>query len=255
MKNLFGLFFFFLFQLSFSQSGTTIIEYDLISFNNSARASNNYLYLSENRNLFLNYGHAGSTLNFEKISIDYKDRKIGNILEYFPNNIFHFSGYMTPPKRYLSLDTPPKIVWLLKDEYKDILSYKCQKAVGKFRGKTWIAYFTKDIPSHLGPWKIIGLPGLVLQAESDDGELNYMARRIIKNSDLNLPKEIYDFIDNMKNSIISYKDYINKENEFLRNQISQQLASMPAGSTVDSGPLRSSQPEVFLEWETEPAKP
>lgn len=52
-----------------------------------------------------------------------------------------------------------------QDSTRMILGYKCQKAETDFRGRHWVVWFAADIPLCLGPWKIAGLPGLVLRAE------------------------------------------------------------------------------------------
>lgn len=57
--------------------------------------------------------------------------------------------------------------WRLADERDSILHLPCQKAIGNYHGRTWTAWFTPDIPSSAGPWRLHGLPGLILKAESD----------------------------------------------------------------------------------------
>jgi GLPGLI family protein len=52
--------------------------------------------------------------------------------------------------------------WTLLSAKANILSYSCQKAITRFRGRTYEAWFTKDIPLPEGPWKFGGLPGLIL---------------------------------------------------------------------------------------------
>jgi len=53
--------------------------------------------------------------------------------------------------------------WKLTDEKQTILSYSCRKATVSFRGRDFIAWFAPDIPLPNGPWKLGGLPGLILK--------------------------------------------------------------------------------------------
>lgn len=62
--------------------------------------------------------------------------------------------------------------WTLSADTATILSYLCHKAECQFKGRKWTAWFTSDIPSSEGPWKLCGLPGLILKAE--DGEGHYV---------------------------------------------------------------------------------
>jgi GLPGLI family protein len=49
-----------------------------------------------------------------------------------------------------------------------ILGMECHYAKTKFRGREWKVWFTEEIPVSLGPWKLNGLPGLILKATADD---------------------------------------------------------------------------------------
>ncbi len=73
---------------------------------------------------------------------------------------------------YLIKDALEKINWKIEQETKEILGYVCQKATGICKGRLYTAWFTTDIPASLGPWKLHGLPGLILEA--------YDARQWIK---------------------------------------------------------------------------
>jgi GLPGLI family protein len=64
--------------------------------------------------------------------------------------------------RYEEKDATPQ--WIISDETATILSYSCQKATARFRGRDWTVWFTMDIPLNAGPWKLRGLPGLILKA-------------------------------------------------------------------------------------------
>ena len=59
-------------------------------------------------------------------------------------------------------DTPE---WTLQpDSTRDIMGYQCQLATTSFKGRKWNAWYTDDIPLDFGPWKLCGLPGLILSA-------------------------------------------------------------------------------------------
>lgn len=53
---------------------------------------------------------------------------------------------------------------LIPDSTARILDYNCQMARCNYKGRQWFAWFTTDIPIDNGPWKLDGLPGLVLRA-------------------------------------------------------------------------------------------
>jgi len=55
--------------------------------------------------------------------------------------------------------------WQLHPDTMIILSYPCQKATCRFKGRDYTVWYTMDIPVSDGPWKLHGLPGLILKAE------------------------------------------------------------------------------------------
>lgn len=62
--------------------------------------------------------------------------------------------------------------WELLEETDTVLSYPCQKARCTFKGRDFEAWFTTEIPRSEGPWKLHGLPGLILKAE--DSQKHYV---------------------------------------------------------------------------------
>lgn len=58
--------------------------------------------------------------------------------------------------------------WSFTNELDTLLSYNCKKAKANFRGREYIAWFTTDLPFKAAPWKICGLPGVVLKVETTD---------------------------------------------------------------------------------------
>ena len=53
---------------------------------------------------------------------------------------------------------------IVSDSTATIMGYNCQLAKASFKGRTWYAWYSEDIPISEGPWKLCGLPGLILRA-------------------------------------------------------------------------------------------
>ena len=53
---------------------------------------------------------------------------------------------------------------IIPDSATIIMNYPCQLAKADFKGRTWFVWYSEDIPISEGPWKLYGLPGLILRA-------------------------------------------------------------------------------------------
>lgn len=61
-------------------------------------------------------------------------------------------------------------VWeIIPDSAATVLGYECFMARTDYHGRRWTAWFAPEIPLHDGPWKLHGLPGLILKAVADNG--------------------------------------------------------------------------------------
>ncbi|MDR3060333.1 MAG: GLPGLI family protein [Prevotella sp.] len=76
------------------------------------------------------------------------------------------------PDRYKCID---KIIpqWNIASDTLTVLGYLCQKATTNFRGRAYEAWFTSDIPVNDGPWKLYGLPGLILKAQDSENLFSF----------------------------------------------------------------------------------
>ena len=63
--------------------------------------------------------------------------------------------------------------WELLDSTKNVLDYECQLASADYHGRKWYAWFTQEIPVQDGPWQLCGLPGLIMEAATADGEYGF----------------------------------------------------------------------------------
>lgn len=84
----------------------------------------------------------------------YKDRARNEVTECDYFNMTHW--------RYRESMQVPK--WEITDSIKDCLGYECVMATTFFKGRNWTAWFAPEIPVSDGPWKLCGLPGLILEA-------------------------------------------------------------------------------------------
>ena len=71
------------------------------------------------------------------------------------------------PHDYEGYEPTPDIAWTLTDNTLTIGGYYCQTATCKFRGVAWTVCYTEEIPSSAGSWRLRGLPGLIVKAESE----------------------------------------------------------------------------------------
>ena len=74
-----------------------------------------------------------------------------------------------PPLQYEVTEDTETPTWNMVEGSDSVCGYLCQKANGKFRGKTWNVLYAEDIPTVAGPWKLQGLPGLITYAADDEG--------------------------------------------------------------------------------------
>lgn len=88
----------------------------------------------------------------------YKDRN-GRSICYM--NEFSGVGYVADDE----IDVP---VWQLSEDTLSVEGYLCRKAVTRYLGRTWTAWYCPKIPVPDGPWLLWGLPGTVLRAEDQD---------------------------------------------------------------------------------------
>ena len=82
--------------------------------------------------------------------------------------------YSFPPNNiiYKLDEVKSNFNWEILNETKKINNYTCQKAKLKYKGRNWIAWFTKEIPLNFGPYVFDELPGAILYME--DSKKNYI---------------------------------------------------------------------------------
>jgi GLPGLI family protein len=127
--------------------------------------------------------------------------------------------------------------WTLEKDTKEIIDHKCQKATAHFKGRTWTAWYTPEIPVQEGPWKLNGLPGLILEAQDSDNLYHFSAIGLkeITSRAISLPTRKY--LD------CTRKEYIQQKIECYKDPIEyMKIRSITFSSMTNNGkPVKISQ--------------
>lgn len=253
MKNTFLIIAIIFSVFTLAQKKINIVEYNYTT-KQSEDFFNEFLVFGNDNFVYFGYGMGGELTTFEQMANSFDKKNISYYVEK-SDNIFYYMGYKTPKIKKITIDNFPPIKWQIEKESKNILNFQCTKATGNFRGRNYTVWFTSEISAPYGPWKLGGLPGLILEAEDDGKMFKYTARRIVLNSDQSLPLKLHEYIKEKKQVVTPLREYVELENTFMRDLRGQVLADFPIGSTVvKKTSLRQDEKEVLFEWEKEPTK-
>lgn len=95
-----------------------------------------------------------------------------------------WSNFLSRKQFYMKEDTP-RMNWKITDEKKKIGKFICKKAITDFRGRNYTAWFTPEIAVQFGPWKLNGLPGLILEAYDNKNNVFWYFKSIEYPSNIN----------------------------------------------------------------------
>ncbi len=107
--------------------------------------------------------------------------------------------------------------WQITDSTTNILGYECIAAETDYHGRHWTAWFTAEIPLQFGPWKLHGLPGLILRAESDN-ETVFTATGVEHSDRIITPmysNDMYQKVDRKK-ALANHEHYVNNRENIIK---------------------------------------
>lgn len=169
-----------------------LIEYERITYeefeNGVTKICPTLLYTNIEESIFLEdrvINGYSTEVSLEKyrlkdtLGIKIKGDEIGQIIhKNFNANTYkqrrRVAGYKNQTYGLVIDSILPNFEWVLKNEYKEILGYKVQKATSNFLGRIITAWFTSDLSISDGPWKFSNLPGLILMAEINLNKESYL---------------------------------------------------------------------------------
>lgn len=105
--------------------------------------------------------------------------------------------------------------WKLTNEKKIINDIECFKATTRFRGIDWEVWYAPSIPYPYGPWKLHGLPGLIVQANDFNKRTNYSASKIEFRQNDKLNKELTELVTDPISEKVTLQKFIEMRDEIL----------------------------------------
>ena len=100
-------------------------------------------------------------------------RGVGSVVEYYqyPNEKKLLTKNKLMTNNYAIESPMPAIDWKTSSDTATFGGLHCQKANGHFKGRDYTVWFCPDLPVHTGPWKLNGLPGVIVDARDTKGEV------------------------------------------------------------------------------------
>ncbi len=103
--------------------------------------------------------------------------------------------YRIATNDFLLQDTVEQHVWEVTNEERMVGEFFCKKAVCTIDGRKWTAWFTADLPYAAAPGKLTGLPGVLLEATDESGNIKWEFQEVIACTDkekqlIRLPEQL-----------------------------------------------------------------
>lgn len=231
------------------------VEYDVIR---NGLESEAILYASKTESLFIEGKNSNEKVSeFETNSFTigkfrhtqiHQDLNSPQILyiDQFKNE----NRFSTIHKDYFIKDTIPPLDWeIVNSPEKEVAGFKCKSAKVKFRGSTFLAYYTTEIPTSFGPWKFGNLSGLILKVSSmDNSAISWEAKKIVypyHQEDENLFKMEADKYS------VSMQSFV-EEQDILLEDLSKNIAAKMGNpyTPISKRDRREKTLERKYEWET-----
>lgn len=106
----------------------------------------------------------------------YDDKTINYIN--FANKSLNSQKYIYGKEEVQVWEDLPVIKWEITTERKLIGNYETLKAYTEFRGRKYTVWYAPELGYNVGPWKLNGLPGIILEAYDEAREIVFTVHRI-----------------------------------------------------------------------------
>lgn len=136
-----------------------------------------------------------------------------------------------PPTFYETQEARKPIEWQLAND---------SVATCHLHGRQWTARYREDIPTTAGPWKLCGLPGLIVEAVSDDGihrftltELQHATAPIFYETNAITVKTSEEKLIKNRNKTFGNRLYLKDTHYYIANLQSVDVVYVDEGSIIN----------------------
>ena len=162
-----------------------------------------------------------------------------------------------PPSIYETQEKRKAIKWTLNDSTLKVAGYQCKTAVCQLHGRKWTVRYAEDIPTTAGPWKLCGLPGLIVEAVSGDGihrftltELQHATAPIFYETNAITVKTSEEKLIKNRNKIFGNRLYPKDSHYYIANLQSVDVVYVDEGSIIN-GTFVNDKAHVYMPLEME----
>lgn len=252
MKNILFLKFLFFSFTVFSQSTDLKVEYKV--FCNTEVPLTFETTLWANNEISIYKERLSTTKRWEELPTNVENvnvKKPSNVLEPYikvdriNREVYFFASIFS--NTFLVKDNYIELKWDVVKETKLIAGYTCTKAITKFRGREWVAWFASDLPLPFGPWKLHGLPGIILEAHDDSERYTFKVIGIQQTAADILKTDFKNLIKTKNEKAITFQQYLADQEEAINN-LHKQFEQNVSGSVKTEKAPRNTE-ELVYEWE------
>lgn len=163
----------------------------------------------------------------------------------YPGNKISFIDRI-PPHDYFLIEQPMDLFnWHITQDTASISGYHCQKATTHFAGRSYIAWFTTEIPISDGPYKFNGLPGLIVKIGDTRQQyvfkmirleqiktqipIVFPERNYIKTTQMKFDKAYRDFLENFSERLARMGISLNLTDKDIKKRLSRNNNAIEIG--------------------------
>ncbi len=185
------------------------------------------LIIQGDKSLYTMKADANNRQDSHLVMVDLEPDSLFTVFKDMESNSLIFEINDMNQRAVYYADTLYPMHWEFLQEKKYISNFECENAKTVFKGRTYIVWYAPSIPVMNGPWKLGGLPGLILEAYDDEDNWH-----IEFQSEKNIPSiEFHSFDKLLHGNVPGYNNYANEVKKTF-NRVSQYLASQQTGNCL-----------------------